>query len=173
LLKAGKSKEEIVLALHNELAKRSEKIFFAESCTGGEISATITKVPGASHYFLGSLVVYDDILKQKILGVKKETLLHFGAVSREVVEEMTEGLFHLSKATWVIAVSGIAGPDGGSIEKPVGTIWASVSKRGEKLDIGLMPLTQGLSRKEIIEETTQWLLDALWRKIAHNIRVFT
>jgi PncC family amidohydrolase len=162
-----------LLTLHKELEKRQEKIFFAESCTGGEIAARITKIAGASHYFIGSMVVYEDAMKEKILGVKKKTLSDFGAVSREVVEEMANGLFALSDATWVIAVSGIAGPSGGSIEKPVGTIWASVSKRGEKQDIGLIPIEKTLPRREIIEKATDWLLEALLRKITHNIRAFS
>jgi PncC family amidohydrolase len=119
------------------------------------------------------MVVYEDAMKEKILGVKKKTLSDFGAVSREVVEEMANGLFALSDATWVIAVSGIAGPSGGSIEKPVGTIWASVSKRGEKQDIGLIPIEKTLPRREIIEKVTDWLLEALLRKITHNIRAFS
>ncbi len=162
----------IVLALHEELKKRKEKIIFAESCTGGDLAATVTQNPGASHYFLGSFVVYEDAMKEKVLHVKKKTLLEFGAVSAQVVQEMTEGLFNLSDATWAIAVSGIAGPDGGTPEKPVGTIWASVSKKGEKPDIGLIPLIRTLPRKEMIERTTNFLIGALWRKLTHNIRIF-
>ncbi len=99
----------------------------AESCTGGNISHLITSVPGASVYFRGGIVSYANDVKQKILGVKKVAIEKFGAVSHEVVEQMAVGVKKVMDTDFAIATSGIAGPDGGTPEKPVGTIWIAVA----------------------------------------------
>ena len=103
------------------------KMFFtaAESCTGGLLSQSIVSVPGSSAWFGSSFVTYSNVAKHKILGVTKETLRSFGAVSEEVVGEMVIGAIKLSKANLGIAISGIAGPTGGSPERPVGTVCIS------------------------------------------------
>ena len=101
-----------------------KKLFFtsAESCTGGLLSQSIVSVPGSSAWFGCSFVTYSNIAKHKVLGVNKETLQSFGAVSEEVVGEMVIGAIKESKANLGIAISGIAGPTGGSPERPVGTV---------------------------------------------------
>ncbi len=98
----------------------------AESCTGGYISHLFTSISGSSRYFEGGVVSYSYDVKEKMLGVKHETLLKYGAVSEECVREMLHGLLRVSGTNYGIAVSGIAGPDGGTPEKPVGTVWISV-----------------------------------------------
>jgi len=99
----------------------------AESCTGGYISHQITQHPGSSKIFLGAAITYSNSLKIKLLGVLKETLDQFGAVSEETVLEMAKGAVMAFKSDYSIAVSGIAGPDGGTDSKPVGTVWIAVS----------------------------------------------
>lgn len=98
----------------------------AESCTGGLIGALVTAIPGSSDYFLGGVVSYANQIKEKILGVSTSTLAAHGAVSRPCVEEMASGVRRLLKTTYSVAVSGIAGPGGGTEAKPVGTVHFAV-----------------------------------------------
>ncbi len=98
----------------------------AESCTGGRVAAYITGIPGASAFFKGGVVAYSNEVKEQILGVSHGTLLNFGAVSRETVCEMAQGAMRQLNADCAIVTSGIAGPGGGTPEKPVGTIWIAV-----------------------------------------------
>ena len=108
------------------LMSKNETISTAESCTGGYISQLLTSIPGSSAYFDGSMVTYSYNAKENLLGVKNETLINFGAVSEEVVKEMATGLLQKMKTNYVIAVSGIMGPGGGTTEKPVGTVWVAL-----------------------------------------------
>jgi len=101
-------------------------VSLAESCTGGTIAHLITDVPGSSAYFQGGIVAYSNKVKEEILGVDPNLILKHGAVSKEVVEAMAKGVKEKLKTDFAIAVSGIAGPDGGTKEKPVGTIWIAV-----------------------------------------------
>ena len=105
------------------LCKKNAKLTTAESCTGGGISKAITAVSGSSQWFEFGFVTYANTAKQKLLGVSQETLDHYGAVSEQVVREMAQGAIQQSNADYAIAVSGIAGPDGGTEQKPVGTVW--------------------------------------------------
>ena len=108
-----------------------KKITFAESCTGGLIASTLTKYPGASNCFDGSVVTYSNEIKHEWLGVSLETLKRYGAVSEQTVKEMLLGVLEISKANYAIAVSGIAGPTGGTKEKPVGTVYIGVANEKE------------------------------------------
>ncbi|MCX7715930.1 MAG: competence/damage-inducible protein A [Endomicrobia bacterium] len=108
------------------LGKNRKTLAVAESCTGGLLGNRITNVAGSSFYFLGSIVAYSNYLKMKLLGVKKETIETYGAVSEQVVKEMCLGVKNLTGADWCISISGIAGPTGGTKEKPVGTVWICV-----------------------------------------------
>jgi len=103
----------------------------AESCTGGKIASLITSVPGSSGWFRGSVVAYDNSIKTGLLGVSKETLRLYGAVSAETAGEMARGVRRLMGTDYSVAVTGIAGPTGGTAEKPVGTVWIAIdSERG-------------------------------------------
>ncbi len=104
----------------------------AESCTGGNIAKLITSIPGSSAYFTGSVVAYDNRIKEEILRVGRTTLDEKGAVSREVVEQMARGIMKVYGTDTAITTSGIAGPDGGTEDKPVGTTCICVSY-GEKI----------------------------------------
>lgn len=101
----------------------------AESCTGGMISSMITSVPGSSEYFLGAVTSYANSVKQNVLGVPAEIIEKYGAVSSECVAAMAEGVRKLTSSDYSVATSGIAGPGGGSEEKPVGTVWIGVSSK--------------------------------------------
>ena len=98
----------------------------AESCTGGKLASLITAIPGCSSYFKGGIVCYSNEIKQNILGVDSVVLEKHGAVSQPVVEAMAEGAKRIFNTDCVIALSGIAGPGGGTPEKPVGTVWIAV-----------------------------------------------
>lgn len=108
------------------LAKHGHTVTVAESCTGGMLGSLLTDVAGSSSYFAGGWIAYANDVKQRELGVRPETLAAHGAVSRECVEEMARGARERSGATWAIAISGIAGPGGGTPDKPVGTVHIAV-----------------------------------------------
>ncbi len=116
--------EEVVGKL---LVANNKTVATAESCTGGYLSHLITFISGSSAYYKGSIIAYSNEVKMKILGVSSETLEKYGAVSKQTVTEMAIGVKNLSQTDYAIAVSGIAGPDGGSEDKPVGTIWIAVA----------------------------------------------
>jgi nicotinamide-nucleotide amidase len=137
----------------------------AESCTGGYIAHLITSVPGSSNYFHGSIVSYDNRIKENILHVKKETLQEFGAVSEETVIGMVHGVLQLMKTDYAIAISGIMGPDGGSEEKPVGTVWVAV---GNNEKIETKKFWFRLDRKRNIELTSINALNLLRIFIQNN-----
>ena len=99
----------------------------AESCTGGKISQAITSVPGSSEYFIGSIVAYQNRLKESLLDVNPQTLKQHGAVSEQTVSEMASGVRNRLESDIGVATSGIAGPGGGTPEKPVGTVWIACS----------------------------------------------
>ena len=106
-----------------DLAAAGKAVATAESCTGGWIAKSITDIAGSSAVFGYGVVSYSNGAKESILGVKNETLDKHGAVSKPVVEEMAEGALRLSGSDIAVAVSGVAGPDGGTEDKPVGTVW--------------------------------------------------
>lgn len=116
--------------LGKKLLARKLTLGTAESCTGGNIAHLITTIPGSSQYFKGSVVSYANEAKINVLGVSPNTLNEFGAVSEEVVVEMANGVLRALNTDCAIAVSGIAGPDGGSEEKPVGTVWICTIYKG-------------------------------------------
>ena len=111
----------------NLLKERGKTVAVAESCTGGAIASRFTALPGASAYFLCGVVSYSNEAKIALLGVDPETLARHGAVSREVAEQMAEGVRRIAGADYAVATTGIAGPTGGSPDKPVGTVWIAVA----------------------------------------------
>jgi nicotinamide-nucleotide amidase len=121
-------------SLYDALLQRQERIALAESCTGGLVSKLLTDIPGSSQVFWGTLVTYSNEAKQSFLGIPEQVLNNSGAVSAEVASAMSAGLLQRTPADLGIAVTGIAGPEGGSEEKPVGTVWISARYRpGEEL----------------------------------------
>jgi nicotinamide-nucleotide amidase len=105
------------------LKERNQTICTAESCTGGKIANMLTSVPGSSQYYKGSVIAYDNQVKKELLKVPADMLEKYGAVSEQVVRQMAMGARSLLKTDYAVATSGIAGPDGGTESKPVGTLW--------------------------------------------------
>lgn len=134
----------------------------AESCTGGYIAHRITSVPGSSAYFMGSVIAYDNKIKQQELQVNHQTLLQDGAVSKQCVTEMANGIRKKFGTTYGIATSGIAGPDGGTPEKPVGTVWIAVCDEHTTI---AKSFNMGNNRERTIQRTALTALDMLRRFI--------
>lgn len=109
------------------LTREGKTLACAESCTGGNIAHTVTARAGASAYFLGGVVAYANDVKRQVLGVRAEDLEAFGAVSKPVALQMAEGIRRITGADWAVSTTGIAGPDGGTPQKPVGTVWIAVA----------------------------------------------
>ncbi len=151
--------DETMQVVLGKLLKFLEKtVSTAESCTGGAIAALITSVPGSSAYFEGSVVSYSNNSKKKVLHVNGETLEKFGAVSEETVKEMLSGILEKFSTDFGIAVTGIMGPDGGTLDKPVGTVWLAV---GNKKKCMTKCLYQRYSRSKNIEVTSLMALNML------------
>lgn len=157
--------------LHRECIRRKKTLAFAESCTGGRLAASMIAIPGASEYLLGSIVAYSNAWKERFLQVSHTTMKEKGAVSKEAVIEMAQGLLQETDADLVAAVSGIAGPSGGTKEKPVGTLYIAIGARGQKIDAGVVRAPA--QREEAIALAVQLILGALWRKLVHNTATFS
>lgn len=123
----GENEETLEMVTGKLLKERNKTVCTAESCTGGQIAHLITSVPGSSNYFKGSVIAYDNIVKTEVLNVPSELIDSYGAVSEQVVIKMAEGARQLLKTDFALSTSGIAGPDGGTESKPVGTIWIAVT----------------------------------------------
>lgn len=158
-------------AVHRELISAKKTLGLAESCTGGAIAARLTAIPDASYFLEGSVVSYSNAWKEHFLHVSPQTISSHGAVSAETVAEMLKGIFSESDVDFAIAVSGIAGPSGGTVHKPVGTIYIGVGRRGERNDIGVIHAPQ--DRASAIDLAVQTSLCALWRRIVHNTPTFS
>lgn len=161
-------KDELTKAIQFLCISHGWTLSVAESCTGGQLAAQLTRLPGCSQYFLGSVVAYSNSLKTNVLNVSAETLAIHGAVSGPVVEQMAQGMLRLSGSDYSLAVSGIAGPGGGSLEKPVGTIWSAIASRDGESFIWKLNLSG--SRHEIIEKSVENLLSQF--KLVIEIDIF-
>ena len=157
----GYGDDEIESAIGRLLIQNNQTVSVAESCTGGYLSHQFTKVSGSSAYFMGGILAYDNAVKVKQLGVKEETLLNFGAVSEQTVIEMSENVREIMGTTYGLATTGIAGPNGGTPEKPVGTIWIAIASENKTVT---KKLTLGGFREQNIHLTAINLLNLL-RKI--------
>lgn len=133
------------------LKAKKQKIATAESCTGGWISECLTEVPGSSVWFDRGFVTYSNSAKIQMLGVNSETLESHGAVSAETAAEMVSGALNMSEADYAIAVTGIAGPDGGTPEKPVGTVYIAWQAKNQPVKVVKMLLTG--NRRQIRQQT--------------------
>jgi len=137
----------------------------AESCTGGSIAALLTSVAGSSDYFVGSIVAYANDVKKSILSVSESELKQYGAVSKQVVEQMAKGALRILGCDWAIATSGIAGPGGGTAEKPVGTIWIAIANQNEVFSNEFHFST---TRDQNIQRTVNMALILLLEKLKEN-----
>ena len=161
----GYDNDELETVIGKMLLAEHATLSTAESCTGGFVAHKITSVPGSSRYFTGSVVAYDNDVKMNTLGVSMSDLLEHGAVSEQTVVSMAEGIRKLMHTTYGIATSGVAGPDGGSPEKPVGTIWIACASPTETIT-RLLTLTK--HRAVNIELTATYVLDLLRKSILKN-----
>lgn len=146
------------------LSERELTVSFAESCTGGNLAHRIVQVPGSSNYFLGSVVSYSNDVKANVLDVSRSDLEKYGAVSQKVVEAMAIGVCKLMRSDCGIATSGIAGPDGGTALKPIGTVWIAV-KWGNTLVTECMRFSG--DRNEVIESATNHAMVMLINLLRH------
>ena len=135
-----------------KLKKNKIKVAVAESCTGGLISYNLTKIPGASKFFMMGIVSYSNISKLNLLKVRQKTLTKYGAVSAEICKEMCNNLLKISKTNIAISVTGIAGPDGGTKKKPIGLVYIGICSKN-KLEIKKFNFGKKLSRIYIQNET--------------------
>lgn len=158
-------------AVHREFIKHKKTLAIAESCTGGSLAAKLTAIPDASKYFLGSIVAYSNAWKERFLQVSRTTLEEKGAVSKEAVIEMAQGLFQETDADFAVAISGIAGPSGGTKEKPVGTIYLAIGERGQKIDAGVIRAPK--ERLQAIDTAVHLTMGALWRRLVHKTATFS
>ena len=149
--------------LGRRLTGKSQFLAVAESCTGGLIAKRVTDIAGSSGWFDRGLVVYSNQAKQDLLGISPDLLAQFGAVSRECAEAMARGLLVMTPAHWAIAVTGIAGPGGGSPEKPVGLIWIAWEGRGGKVESEVLQLAG--SREQIRVAAAQAALTGLLKRL--------
>ena len=161
----GYEDEQLERIVGTMLRRNKKTLATAESCTGGNIAHMITSVPGSSKYFLGSVVAYSDYVKKSVLGVRETSLKNHGAVSRQVVEQMARGIIKRYGADYAIATSGIAGPDGGTPGKPVGTTWIAVAS-DEKTESALFNL--GDHRDRNIQKASMTGLNMLRKLITEE-----
>ena len=148
------------------LKARGATVTTAESCTGGWVAKVITDIAGSSAWFERGFVTYSNEAKAQMIGVREETLAQHGAVSEPVVVEMAIGALKAARADYAVSISGIAGPDGGSVEKPVGTVWfgvASVSGQG----VTRRECFAG-DREAVRRQATAYALNLLWQQFLQN-----
>lgn len=148
--------------LHKKLIEQKKTLFLAESCTGGYFAKLMTDLSGSSLYFMGSIVCYSNEIKQNVLNVPEETLTKFGAVSKQTAKKMIEGLRKISNTDFQIAITGIAGPGGGTSEKPVGTVFIAVGwDKGIEIKHFIFKGNRQAVRKRTIVKAVDMLLTLL------------
>jgi PncC family amidohydrolase len=151
--------------LNEVLKKKKLKISIAESCSGGLISYNLTKLPGSSKYFIMGVVCYSNESKIKFLKVKKKTLLKYGAVSMETCKQMCENLLKISKSNIAVSITGIAGPGGGTVKKPIGLVYIGIATK-QTIKINKFIYDKKLSRTNIQKETLKSTLKIINDHIA-------
>lgn len=148
--------EKAALQLNERLWSRGLTAATAESCTGGGVAAAITSIAGSSQGFKGGIVAYANEVKQQVLGVREETLLQYGAVSEHTVRQMVQGVARLMQTDYAVATSGVAGPGGGTPQKPVGMVWLAAGNEKEQVTKLLMMEDKGRG-----ENVSRAILEAL------------
>jgi len=158
----GEGEDRLQLVVGHRLKELGQTLSLAESCTGGYVSHLITSVPGSSAYFTGGVVSYANAVKMEELGIPSDMLELNGAVSQPVAEQMATGVRQALRTDWSIAMTGIAGPDGGTPDKPVGTVWIAIAgPDGVKSAVGHFPGTRQL----VIERSALAALNMLRKRL--------
>ncbi|MEY0726004.1 Uncharacterized protein (competence- and mitomycin-induced) [Providencia rettgeri] len=151
-----------------KLKEQGKTVTTAESCTGGWVAKVLTDISGSSDYFQRGFVTYSNEAKHQMIGVKDESLQQYGAVSQQVVTEMATGALQEACADFAVAVSGIAGPGGGSVEKPVGTVWFGFAQK--QADQTVLVTTQHQvfqgNRNEVRFQSTLYILETLLKQLS-------
>jgi nicotinamide-nucleotide amidase len=158
----GEEPETLEMMVGKMLKEKNKTLSTAESCTGGYISHLITKVPGSSNYYIGSVISYAYEIKEKELNVPHEIIMKHGAVSQPVVEQMAKAIREKYKTDYSISASGIAGPDGGTPEKPVGTVWIAVATPDKVISEKFL---FGGNRERNIQKTANAALNMLKKEL--------
>ena len=158
----GYDKETMESVVARLLTNSGKTIATAESCTGGALASKLTSVPGSSTYFLGSIIAYSNEVKEKQLQISREILQTVGAVSKDVVEAMAENVRVKFSSDFALSTSGIAGPDGGTEDKPVGTIWIALATNDKVVS---KKLNLGFNRKVNISLTSDHAMDMLRKEL--------
>ena len=148
--------------IHNILIDKGLTLATAESCTGGTIASRFTAMAGASVYFLGGVVAYANEAKRDILGVNFDDIIRYGAVSEQVARQMAEGARRVTGADYAIATTGIAGPTGGTAEKPVGTVWMAVATPTQTIAV---LRNCGTDRGQIINRASAYVIEMLYKEL--------
>ena len=164
----GNNEDTIASVVGKLLSEKKQTISVAESCTGGGLGGMLTEVAGSSNYFYGGVIAYSNQIKINQLGVSPQTLERYGAVSPQVAEEMAKGIQARMKTDWSISVTGIAGPDGGSEEKPVGLVYAAIANPHKQIQIYKFQLGEKRGREVIRYLTACYALDKLRRQISNK-----
>ena len=164
----GYNNETLAEVTGHMLLEGGKTVAVAESCTGGYVSHLVTLTPGCSEYYKGSVTAYSNEIKEKVLGVKAETLAQFGAVSEEIALEMVEGVKKALNVDYAISTTGIAGPTGGTPEKPVGTVWIGVS--GPNQTFAKKYVFVGDHRERNIVRSAQTALQMLRRMVLEDLK---
>jgi nicotinamide-nucleotide amidase len=159
----GTDDDTLAATVGAELAKQQLTLATAESCTGGLVGGLVTEVPGSSSYYVGGAVTYSTEEKVRQLGVSDDTLRNHGAVSEECIREMAAGIRRATGANIGVAVSGIAGPGGGSADKPVGTVWLAVAGPGD--NVRTKHMVWPGSRIQIRNLAAYWALALVLREL--------
>lgn len=162
----GEGEDKLQKVVGRLLKERGQTLSLAESCTGGYLGHLVTTVPGSSAYFIGGVVSYANAVKMEELGIPSDMLELNGAVSQPVVEQMASGVRAALKTDWSIAISGVAGPEGGTVEKPVGTVWMAVAgPDGVRSTQGSFPGTREL----VIERSALAALNMLRKRLLASL----
>lgn len=148
--------------VHQLLTERGKTLAVAESCTGGTIASRFTAMAGSSAYFLAGVVAYANEAKRDILGVNYDDIMRYGAVSEQVARQMAEGARRITRADYAIATTGIAGPTGGTTQKPVGTVWIAVATPQGTIAT-LRP--SGTDRSQIINRASAYAIEMLYKEL--------
>ena len=148
--------------VHQILSQRGKTLAVAESCTGGVIASRFTAMAGSSAYFLAGVVAYANEAKRDILGVSYDDIMRYGAVSEQVARQMAEGARRITGADYAIATTGIAGPSGGSAEKPVGTVWIAVATPHHTI---AMMRPSGTDRSQIVNRASAYAIEMLYKEL--------
>lgn len=157
---------DLVARIKEAFDRRGLTLALAESCTGGLIGGAITEIPGSSSFFLGSAGTYSNQAKMSILSVPPEIIELYGAVSSQCAEAMAKGALDLYRADVALSVTGVAGPDGGSFEKPVGLVWFGLAVRG-KYAVTFSKVFPG-ERRDIREATVLEALKSISREVCRS-----